>query len=164
MRDVGNEGAVSDAVERGDGDGLVQLCQQRRLREGQLLGGGVEVVAGSRLDAVGAGAEIDAVQVEREDLVLVELGLQPDREGQLLQLAGERALRRQKSPSLPRSRCDGRPVRRRVDTVAGQRFQFFQFDFISFTHMVFQSSCKDNAFFVNYKKQIRIRLIFLIPV
>ena len=29
----------------------------------------------------------------------------------------------------------------------GQRFQFFQFDFISFTHMVFQSSCKDNAFF-----------------
>lgn len=24
--------------------------------------------------------------------------------------------------------------------------------------------CKDNAFFVNYKKQIRIRLIFLIPV
>ena len=55
----------------------------RRLAEIALRGG---------LDAVGAGAEIDAVEIELENLVLAELALEPEREHQLLHLAPERAL------------------------------------------------------------------------
>ena len=55
----------------------------RRLAEIALRGG---------LDAVGAGAEIDAVEIELEDLSLAELALEPERQHQLLHLAPERAL------------------------------------------------------------------------
>ena len=61
--------------------------QQRALAQGQLRGGLVEIALRGGLDAVGAGAEIDPVQVELEDLLLGELGLQPDRQDQLLGLA-----------------------------------------------------------------------------
>ncbi len=39
------------------------------------------------LDPIGAGAEIDPVQIEGEDLLLGELGLQPHRQHQFLGLA-----------------------------------------------------------------------------
>src|SRR4029077_3904879 len=43
-------------------------------------------------DAVGAGAEIDAVEIKLENLRLAEFVLKPERERQLLQLARNRAL------------------------------------------------------------------------
>ena len=55
----------------------------RRLAEISLRGG---------LDAIGTGAEIDAIEIELEDLVLGMLALQPDRELRLLQLALHGAL------------------------------------------------------------------------
>ena len=45
-----------------------------------------------RLDPIGAGAEIDAVEIELEDLVLGISALEPEREDRLLDLARERAL------------------------------------------------------------------------
>jgi hypothetical protein len=47
---------------------------------------------GASLDAVGAGAEIDAVEIELEDFRLAELVLEPERQHRLLHLAPERAL------------------------------------------------------------------------
>ena len=47
------------------------------------------------LHAIGAGAEIDAVEVEFENLVLGEFALEPECQQQFLQLAGEGALLRQ---------------------------------------------------------------------
>ena len=54
-----------------------------------------EIALRRRLDAVGAGAEVDPVEIEIEDLGLAELALQPGRQRHLLHLAGERALLRQ---------------------------------------------------------------------
>ena len=54
-----------------------------------------EVAPRRRVDAIGAGAEIDAVEVELEDLVLGKAELQPEREDHLLHLALEGALRRE---------------------------------------------------------------------
>src|SRR5439155_6199099 len=48
------------------------------------------------VDAIGPGAEIDAVEIDFEDLVLGEAALEPQREKGLAELAGEAALRRQK--------------------------------------------------------------------
>src|SRR6185437_16823936 len=61
--------------------------QQRRLAERQLAGWLVEVALRGGLDAVGAAPEVHPVEVERQDLLLRELGLQPDRQDQLLHLA-----------------------------------------------------------------------------
>src|SRR2546423_1754920 len=47
----------------------------------------------SGVDPVGAGAEIDPVQVDFEDLVLCETVLEPERQQRLPDLAGEAALR-----------------------------------------------------------------------
>jgi hypothetical protein len=63
--------------------GLGDLHLARRL---------AEIALGGGLDAVGAGAEIDAVEIELENLGLAELALEPEREHELLHLAPERAL------------------------------------------------------------------------
>ncbi len=51
-----------------------------------------EIALRRGLDAIGAGAEIDAVEIELEDLVLGIFALQPEREFDFLQLARKRAL------------------------------------------------------------------------
>jgi hypothetical protein len=60
-------------------------------RDGDLtsdvLGGFAEIALCRRLDAVGAGTEIDAVEVELENFVLGVLALQPQRQFHFLQLA-----------------------------------------------------------------------------
>jgi len=48
-----------------------------------------------RLDPIGAGAEIDPVQIEGQDLLLGEFHLQPDRQHQFLHLAAQVLVRRQ---------------------------------------------------------------------
>ena len=55
-----------------------------------------EVALGRGFDAIGAGAEIDAVEVEFEDLVLGVFMLKPEREDRLLDLARDGALLGQK--------------------------------------------------------------------
>ena len=69
-------------------------------QHGGLVGGNVagrlgEVPARRRLDAEGAGAQIDPVEIDREDLRLGEPVLQPQRQQQLLDLAFEGAPGRQ---------------------------------------------------------------------
>jgi hypothetical protein len=67
--------------------GLEQAGQKRGLADRQLFGALVEIALRGGLDAIGAGAEIDPVQIEGEDLVLGEFHLQPDGQHQLLDLA-----------------------------------------------------------------------------
>ena len=74
---------------------LDQAGEQRGLGQRHALRRLAEVALRRRLDAVGAGAEIDAVEIELEDLLLGELVLEPDRQHHLLQLARHRALLRQ---------------------------------------------------------------------
>ena len=50
-----------------------------------------EVAFGGGFDAIGAGAEIDAVEIEFEDLVLGIFALEPERENRFLNLARNRA-------------------------------------------------------------------------
>src|SRR4029077_3654542 len=64
-------------------------------------------------DAVGAGAEIDAVEIKLENLRLGELVLKPERERQLLQLARNRALLGQEQ-ILGELLGDGRAALRRA--------------------------------------------------
>ena len=71
----------------GEHRGLLQRDLPRAVAEIFLRGG---------LDPVGAGAEIDAVQVEFEDLILGIFVLEPEREDRFLNLARQRALLRQK--------------------------------------------------------------------
>src|SRR6185295_1690329 len=52
-----------------------------------------EIAEGRRVDAVGAGAEIDAVEIELEDAALGEPGLKPQRQHDLLDLSLEGPLR-----------------------------------------------------------------------
>ena len=54
-----------------------------------------EIALRRALDAVGAGAEIDAVEIEFENLGLGEFVFEPEREHHLLQFARDRALLRQ---------------------------------------------------------------------
>ncbi len=67
--------------------GLQHACQEGRLADRKLGSGLVEIALGGRLDAVGAGAEIDPVEIQRQDLLLRELGFQPNGQHQLLGLA-----------------------------------------------------------------------------
>jgi len=69
-----------------------QTGDQRGLRQRELAGALVEIHLRGRADAVRALAEEDPVQVERQDLFLAELALEPQREEHLLQLAPQRAL------------------------------------------------------------------------
>ncbi len=74
---------------------LQQAGQQGGLADGELGGRLVEIALGGGLDAIGAGAEIDPVQIQRQDLLLGELGLQPHGQDQLLHLALDGLVRRQ---------------------------------------------------------------------
>ena len=54
-----------------------------------MIGAVPEELARGRVDPVGAAAEIDAVEIELEDLILAELALEREREDALLDLADE---------------------------------------------------------------------------
>src|SRR5262249_54678240 len=54
-----------------------------------------EIALRGGLDAVGTGTEINAVEIEFEDLVLTVLVFEPERQHRLLQLARESAVRRE---------------------------------------------------------------------
>src|SRR5450432_4797288 len=64
-----------------------EASQERGLRHVQVFGLLAEVVARCLFDPVPALPEINRVQVEREDLVLAELLLEPTRQDRLLDLA-----------------------------------------------------------------------------
>ena len=80
-------GAVEIARRRQPRRRFHQAGEQRRLRQAYLPGGLAEIALRRLFDAVGAGAEIDAVQIQLEDLRLGEFALQPQRQQHLLQLA-----------------------------------------------------------------------------
>src|SRR5262249_57633291 len=69
------------------GRALRQPGQERRLRDREVLDVDVEERARRGLDAVRAGAEIDLVQVEVQDVVLTELVLETHPTDDLLPLA-----------------------------------------------------------------------------
>ena len=71
---------------------LDQAGDDRRLAEAQMVGAMAEEAARRGVDAIGAAAEIDAVEIELEDLVLAELALQRERQDRLLDLAAEAAV------------------------------------------------------------------------
>ncbi len=86
-------GAGVGAVGRVEGGRRVQDRREHRaLLDGEVLGVLVEVRLRRGLDAVGAAAEVDGVQVALEDLVLGLLALDLQRHERLLHLAGEGAL------------------------------------------------------------------------
>ena len=66
---------------------LHQSGQEGGFTDRKLGRGLIEIALRRGLDAIGPGPEIDPVQIEREDLFLAELHLQPDGEDQLLHLA-----------------------------------------------------------------------------
>ncbi len=70
-----------------------QAREQRGLGHVEILGLLAEVIARSFLDAVATLAEVDGVQIEREDLVFAELFLEAAREDRFLDLAPVGALR-----------------------------------------------------------------------
>ena len=74
---------------------LEQAGEHRRLGQVDVLDRLAEVELGRRFDAEGAAAHVGAVEIELQDLLLGEIGLQPEREEGLLDLAVERALVRE---------------------------------------------------------------------
>ena len=72
-----------------------QAGDQRGLGEVELGGLLVEVHLRGGADAVRALTQEDPVQIQRQDLLLAELALQPQREEDLLELASQRTLRRE---------------------------------------------------------------------
>ena len=66
---------------------LLDPRDHRRLVEADLAGGLAEVAARRGVDAVGAGAEVDPVQVERQDAVFAELPLEPEGQHGFLDVA-----------------------------------------------------------------------------
>ena len=75
--------------------GLRQPRQERCLRDREVAHVDVEEGPRRRRDAVGPGAEVDLIEIEVEDVVLRELGLEPEREDELLHLALVAPLRRE---------------------------------------------------------------------
>jgi hypothetical protein len=71
---------------------LDEPAEQRRLADCQLADVLAEVRLGGGLHPVGAAAEVDAVEVHLEDVALGQLGLDPDRQDQLADLALDRSL------------------------------------------------------------------------
>ncbi len=65
--------------------------EQRRLQQRELARGPVEITFAGGFDAPRAGAEIDAGEIEREQLILGEAALKPDSERDFLEFAAERA-------------------------------------------------------------------------
>ena len=80
------------AVRREPRGRLDEAGEHRRFGEGDVAGGLAVIALRRRLDAVGAGAEIDAVEIELEDLVLGVFALEPERQDRLLDLARGGAL------------------------------------------------------------------------
>jgi hypothetical protein len=76
-----------------------QLGERGRLVGLELGGGAVEVGARRGLDAVGALAEVHLVQVALEDLVLVDVALELDRDHRLAHLAQHACARRRRRPT-----------------------------------------------------------------
>ena len=85
-------GAFGIAVRRQPRRRLDEAREHRGFRHRDVLRGLAEISLRGGLDAVGAGAEIDAVEIEFENLGLGMLALQPQREFDLLQLALHGAL------------------------------------------------------------------------
>ena len=61
--------------------------QHGRLGQREFFGGLVEIALRGRFDAVDAGAEVNPIEIEAEDLVLAVTALQIDRENGLFDLA-----------------------------------------------------------------------------
>ena len=72
-----------------------QPGEQRGLRQRHVPSVMAEIFARRRLHAIGARTEIDAVEIEFEDLILGIFALQPQRQDRLLEFARQRALLRQ---------------------------------------------------------------------
>ena len=109
-------------VDRGVvGGRLQQRRQQGRLADGQLGGRLVEEGLRGRLHAIGAGAEIDPVQIQGQDLLLGILVLQPDGEQQLLHLALEGLVGRQEQVARQLLGDGGGALGRVASVEVGQR-------------------------------------------
>lgn len=76
-----------------------------------------EITVGGGVDAKGTGAEINPVEVEFEDLLLGQLGLQPDRQDDLLDLARDGSFRLEEQ-ILGKLLGDGRTA---LDDAAGPK-------------------------------------------
>ena len=87
-------GAVEIARRRQPRRRLYQAGEHRRFRQRDLARGFSEITLRGLLDAIGARAEVNAVQIKFENLRLGEFPLQPDREHRLLQFAMDGALLR----------------------------------------------------------------------
>ena len=85
-------GAFRIAVRRQPRRRFDEARQHRGFRDRDVLGGLAEIALRRGLDAIGAGAEIDPVEIEFENLGFGMLALQPQREFDFLQLALQRAL------------------------------------------------------------------------
>ena len=88
-------GALEIAVGRELGRRLHQAGEEGRLRQRHESRALAEIFLRRGLDPIGARAEIDAVEIEFEDLVLGVAALEPERQDRLLDLARQRALPRQ---------------------------------------------------------------------
>src|SRR5208283_109074 len=84
--------ALRVAVRRELARRLHQSGEHRRLGERDLARAVTIVAAHGRLDAIGARAEIDPIEIKLENLFLAVFALEPKREDRLLNLTGERAL------------------------------------------------------------------------
>ena len=82
--------------------------QGRRFGQGQLVQGLAEVLPGRHLRPVGAPAEVDLVEVHRQDLILRVVGLQLDGQQGLPELAAEGALQGQVVEGAGQLLGDGR--------------------------------------------------------
>jgi hypothetical protein len=86
-------GGACAVARRAEARGRSQKARDdRRLVERHVARGLVEIASRRRVDAVGTGAQIDAVQVDLQDLVLGEAVLQPERQQHFLDLAAESPL------------------------------------------------------------------------
>ncbi len=95
--------------------GARQPRDQRRLGQGQVRRALVEVDLGGSAHAIRTLPEEDAIQVLGEDFLLAELALDPQREEHFLELAAERAFRREeriarelhrdRAPALAHAAC-----------------------------------------------------------
>ena len=82
--------AFGVAVRRQPRRRLDEARQHRGFRDRDVPGGFAEIALRRGLDAIGAGTEIDAVEIELENFVLGVLALQPQRKLHFLQLARHR--------------------------------------------------------------------------
>ena len=85
-------GAQQVAPGREDGRRAGQGRQHRGLGQGQIARAGAEIDMRRAIHAIGAAAQIDAVEIELQDLLLGQRFLQPRRVDQLGQLARHGAL------------------------------------------------------------------------